>query len=63
MNGEYNGKAVFRTSDNQVVSEGEFKNGKKVGIWKVLEKGKLKNVNMNLQGKKFQKRVKPLEQQ
>lgn len=62
-NGEYDGKAVFRTSDNQIASEGVFKNGKKVGIWKVLEKGKLKDVNMNKQGKKFQKRVKPLEQQ
>ncbi|WNM20178.1 toxin-antitoxin system YwqK family antitoxin [Flavobacterium capsici] len=62
-NGEYDGKAIFRTSDNQIASEGVFKNGKKVGIWKVLEKGKLKDVNMNKQGKKFQKRVKPLEQQ
>lgn len=62
-NGQYDGKAIFRTTDNQIASEGVFKNGKKVGIWKVLEKGKLKDVNMNKQGKKFQKRVKPLEQQ
>jgi len=62
-NGEYDGKAIFRTSDNQISAEGVFKNGKKVGIWKILEKGTLKNVNMNLQGKKFQKRVKPLEEQ
>jgi antitoxin component YwqK of YwqJK toxin-antitoxin module len=62
-NGQYDGKAIFRTTDNQIASEGVFKNGKKVGIWKVLEKGKLKEVNMNKQGKKFQKRVKPLEQQ
>lgn len=62
-NGEYDGKAIFRTSDNQISAEGVFKNGKKVGVWKILEKGTLKNVNMNLQGKKFQKRVKPLEEQ
>jgi len=62
-NGEYEGKAIFRTSDNQISGEGIFKNGKKVGIWKILEKGNLKNVNMNHQGKKFQKRVKPLEEQ
>jgi antitoxin component YwqK of YwqJK toxin-antitoxin module len=62
-NGEYDGKAIFRTSDNQISAEGVFKNGKKVGIWKILEKETLKNVNMNLQGKKFQKRVKPLEEQ
>lgn len=55
-NGEYDGKAIFRTSDNQISAEGVFKNGKKVGIWKILEKGTLKNVNMNLQGKKFQKK-------
>lgn len=63
VNGEYEGNATFRTSDNQIASEGIFSNGKKVGIWKVLEKGKIKNVNMNLQGKKFLKRVKPLEKQ
>jgi antitoxin component YwqK of YwqJK toxin-antitoxin module len=63
LNGEYKGKAIFRTSDNQIAAEGVFENGKKIGIWKILEKGKVKNVNMNLQGKKFQKRVKPLEQQ
>lgn len=62
-NGEYEGKAVFRTPENKIAAEGIFKNGKKVGVWKILEKGKLKEVNMNKQGKKFQKRVKPLEQQ
>lgn len=63
VNDECDGKAIFRTSDNQIAAEGVFENGKKIGIWKILEKGKVKNVNMNLQGKKFQKRVKPLEQQ
>jgi ribosomal protein S30 len=38
-----------------------FKAGKKVDVWKILEKDKLNDVNMNKQGKKFQKRVKKLE--
>ncbi|MEW5677318.1 hypothetical protein ABGT15_13465 [Flavobacterium enshiense] len=60
-NDQYEGKATFKTADGKLASEGVFKNGKKVGMWKMLENGKLKNVNMNLQGKKFQKRTKPLE--
>ena len=55
--GEYDGTAIFRNSNNQIAGQGLFKNGKKVGNWKILEKGKLKNVNMNRQGKKFQKKV------
>ena len=55
--GEYDGTAIFRNSNNQIAGQGLFKNGKKVGTWKILEKGKLKNVNMNRQGKKFQKKV------
>jgi antitoxin component YwqK of YwqJK toxin-antitoxin module len=61
-NGEYDGLAIFRTTDNKIAGKGFFKNGKKVGMWKILEKDKLKDVNMNKQGKKFQKRVKPLEE-
>jgi antitoxin component YwqK of YwqJK toxin-antitoxin module len=61
-NGDYDGKAIFRESDGQLAGQGLYKNGKKVGMWKILEKGKLKDVNMNNQGKKFQKRVKPLEE-
>jgi antitoxin component YwqK of YwqJK toxin-antitoxin module len=60
-NGEYNGPAIFRDADNQIAGQGVFKNGKKIGIWKILEKGKLKDVNMNKQGKKFQKRPKTVE--
>ena len=56
-NGEYDGPAIFRDSNNQIAGQGLFKNGKKVGMWKILEKGKLKDVNMNKQGKKFQKKV------
>ncbi|MGL2964564.1 toxin-antitoxin system YwqK family antitoxin [Flavobacterium sp. RSB2_4_14] len=62
VNGEYDGLAIFRNPDNQITGQGNFKNGKKVGMWKLLEKGKLINVNMDKQGKKFQKRVKPLEE-
>jgi antitoxin component YwqK of YwqJK toxin-antitoxin module len=61
-NGIYEGLAIFRTPDNKIAGKGLFKNGKKVGMWKILEKDKLKDVNMNKQGKKFQKRVKPLEE-
>lgn len=61
-NGDYDGLAIFRGADNQVYGEGMYKEGRKVGMWKIMEKGKMKNVNMNLQGKKFQKRVKPLEE-
>jgi antitoxin component YwqK of YwqJK toxin-antitoxin module len=62
-NGEYEGQAIFRDATNAILAQGLFKNGKKVGIWKIFEKGKVVTKNMNLQGKKFQKRVKPLEQQ
>lgn len=59
--GEYDGPAIFRAPSGEIASQGLYKNGKKVGMWKVLEKGKLKDVNMNKRGKKFQKRVKPVE--
>lgn len=62
VNGEYDGLAIFKNPDNEIVGQGMFKNGKKTGMWKMLEKGKLIDVNMNKQGKKFQKRVKPLEE-
>lgn len=55
-NNEYDGMATFKTADKQITGQGMFKNGKKVGMWKILEKGKLKNVNMNLQGKNFEKK-------
>lgn len=58
-NGEYDGQAIYRNVDNQIAAQGLFKNGKKVGIWKMLEKGKLKDVNMNYQNKKFKKPVMP----
>ncbi|WP_412477128.1 toxin-antitoxin system YwqK family antitoxin [Flavobacterium sp. TBRC 19031] len=61
-NGLYDGQATFRTVDNQLSAQGVFKNGKKVGVWKIMEKGKLKDVNMDKQRRKFQKRVKPVEE-
>ena len=60
--GEYEGLAIFKKDDGQISGQGLFKNGKKVGMWKILEKGKIKNVNYNHQNVKFQKRVKPLEE-
>lgn len=61
-NGLYDGMATYRTATNELSSQGVFMSGKKVGIWKILEKGKLKDVNMDKQRRKFQKRVKPLEE-
>jgi antitoxin component YwqK of YwqJK toxin-antitoxin module len=49
------GPAIYRTATNEIASQGVFKNGKKVGMWKVLEKGKIKNVNMSYQNKNFKK--------
>ena len=43
-NGLYDGPATFRTATNELSAQGVFKNGKKVGLWKILEKGKLKEV-------------------
>lgn len=54
-NGEYDGPAIFRNIDNAIAGQGVFKDGKKVGMWKILEKGKLKDVNMNFQNIKFGK--------
>ncbi|WP_293889949.1 hypothetical protein [Flavobacterium sp.] len=54
-NGQYDGLAIFRNVDNQVAAQGLFKNGKKVGMWKMLVKGKLKDVNMNYENKNFKK--------
>lgn len=58
-NGEYDGQAIYRNVDNQIAAQGLFKNGKKVGMWKMLEKGKLKDVNMNYQNIKLKKPVMP----
>lgn len=59
VNGQYEGEAVYRDVENNIAGKGVYKNGKKVGLWKLLEGGKLREVNMDNQGKKFQKKVSP----
>ena len=54
-NNVYDGLATYRSATNEITSQGQYKDGKKVGIWKVLEKGKLKDVNMSYQNKDFKK--------
>jgi antitoxin component YwqK of YwqJK toxin-antitoxin module len=47
-NNEYNGMAIFKDTDGNIISKGQFVNGKKNGIWQFFEKGKkVKDVNMN----------------
>lgn len=55
-NGEFEGLAVFKSGTGEVVAKGSFKNGKKVGMWDFLEKGKMVKKNMNLQGRKIEKK-------
>lgn len=54
-NDQLDGPAIYRDATNKVSGQGSFKNGKKIGIWKILEKGKMKDVNMNYQNKNFKK--------
>jgi antitoxin component YwqK of YwqJK toxin-antitoxin module len=58
-NNEYNGLAVYRDTDNNIMSKGLYKNGKKSGIWQFwnIKTKKFANENMDLQGKKFAKKV------
>jgi antitoxin component YwqK of YwqJK toxin-antitoxin module len=47
-NNDYNGTAVFKDSDGNLVSKGNFVDGKKAGVWQFFEKGKLvKEEDMN----------------
>jgi antitoxin component YwqK of YwqJK toxin-antitoxin module len=47
-NNEYNGMAIFRDTEGNIVSSGKFVNGKKAGVWQFFEKGKLvKEMNMS----------------
>lgn len=55
-NDVYSGQAVFKDVTGAVTAKGMFTNGKKTGIWEFLENGKMVKKNMNLQGKKFEKR-------
>ena len=58
-NNFYDGPAIYRNASNEITGQGVFKNGKKVGMWKMLVKGKLKDVNMNYQNKNFKKPIMP----
>lgn len=45
---EFNGPATYRNDAGEVVSTGQYKNGKKAGMWKFYKNGKLeKEVNMS----------------
>ncbi|MEC5164639.1 antitoxin component YwqK of YwqJK toxin-antitoxin module [Flavobacterium sp. PL11] len=45
----YQGTAVFRDANGEVVSKGVFTNGQKTGIWQFYDKGALvKEVNMSI---------------
>jgi antitoxin component YwqK of YwqJK toxin-antitoxin module len=47
-NNEYNGLTIFKDSEGNVASKGQFVKGKKAGIWQFFEKGKLvKETNMS----------------
>jgi antitoxin component YwqK of YwqJK toxin-antitoxin module len=54
-NGLYEGPAIYRNATNEISAQGIYKSGKKVGMWKMLVKGKMKDVNMNFQNKNFKK--------
>lgn len=56
---EFHGAATFRDPENNIVAEGKFKNGKKSGIWKFYEMGKLESEeNMSKQKKAIVKKQK-----
>ncbi|MFV8333790.1 toxin-antitoxin system YwqK family antitoxin [Flavobacterium sp. GSP14] len=47
-NNIYNGLAIFSDGNGNIVSKGQFVNGKKSGVWQFFEKGKLvKETNMS----------------
>jgi antitoxin component YwqK of YwqJK toxin-antitoxin module len=47
-NNEYNGTSTFKDSDGNLISKGNFVDGKKAGVWHFYEKGKLsKEENMS----------------
>ena len=52
----YKGLVFFKNANNLFTVKGLLKNGKKIGIWEVLENGKLVKKNMNYQSKKFVKK-------
>lgn len=57
-NNQYHGLAIFKDTDGNVVSTGQFVKGKKTGIWKFFEKGKKvqeQNMNYPINGVKAKK--------
>ena len=47
-NNEYNGLAIFKDAEGNIVSQGKFVNGIKAGVWQFFEHGKLiKETNMS----------------
>ena len=47
-NNIYNGLAIFSDGNGNIVSKGQFVNGRKSGVWQFFEKGKLvKETNMS----------------
>ncbi len=59
IKGQFHGQATFRDPDNNIVAEGKFKDGKKVGIWKFYEMGKL----VSEENMSKQKKSKPKKEQ
>ncbi len=56
-NNELDGLAIYRDSRNFLVTQGLYKDGKKIGIWNFYKDGKFESkTNFNFQGKKFEKR-------
>ena len=55
-NNEYDGLAIYKDPNNNIVAQGIYKNGRKRGIWKFFKDGKFDSqTNYNFQGKKFAK--------
>lgn len=56
--GELDGAAVYNDAFGNLASKGNFKNGKKVGIWEFYEGGKLQKKD-NMDKSKYKKRIHP----
>ena len=55
--GIFDGLSTFRNGKNEIVSKGNYVNGKKAGEWQFLKKGKLVTENMSkLKQRKFVKK-------
>jgi antitoxin component YwqK of YwqJK toxin-antitoxin module len=56
VDNEYDGMAEFKNPNGTITGKGLFKNGKKIGMWTILQDGKLIQVNMNKKPRKFAKK-------